>query len=403
VSPGAAERDVIVVGGGPAGAATACFLRQRGLDVVLLEAARFPRDKICGESISPRAWPLLERMGAAGRVRELAPHPVRGMRLTSPEGTSFEGRYPAEDAPGMAVRRLALDPVLLDRARALGAEVHEATSVTGLLRRQGAVAGVEARDAAGRRRSWGARMVVGADGRHSVVASRLLLRRLHPRLRRFAVRGYWEGVEGLAEMGEMHVGGGGYCGIAPLSPTRANVAFVLPAGEMGPAGGDLEGFYREALARRWPRLFERLEGARLMETPRAIGPLAVEVESVCAAGALLVGDAAGFYDPFTGEGVTLALCTAEMAASAIERALRGAGRRDGVAGYERERQDATRDKFRFNKALQVAVGWPGLADRMARRLARRPDLADRLVGIAGDFVPARTAFGARFLWDLLRA
>jgi flavin-dependent dehydrogenase len=210
-------------------------------------------------------------------------------------------------------------------------------------------------------------------------------------------------MEGLGELGEMHVGGGGYCGIAPLSPTRANVAFVLPAGEMARAGGDLEGFYRQALPRRWPRLAERLEGAALLEPPRAVGPLAVEVEAVGAPGALLVGDAAGFYDPFTGEGVTLALRSAQMAAQAVGEALGGATAREGVEAYERDRRAATRDKFRFNKILQVAVAWPGAADRIARRLARRPDLADQLVGIAGDFVPARSALGARFLWDLLRA
>jgi flavin-dependent dehydrogenase len=326
------------------------------------------------------------------------------MRLTSPRGTTFEGRYPTENPPGLALRRLVLDPALVDRARELGAEVHEATRVTGLLLRSGVVEGVEARDAAGESRSWRARVVVGADGRHSVVASRLKLRRPRPRLRRFAVRGYWEGMDGLDEVGEMHVGGGGYCGIAPLSPTRANVAFVLSRGEMRAAGGDLEGFYRESLRRRWPRLSERLEGADLLEPPGAIGPLAVEVDAVTAPGALLVGDAAGFYDPFTGEGVTLALRSAEIAARAIEETLAAprARPRQRFESYERARRAATRDKFRFNKVLQLAVGCPEVADHVARRLARRPDLADRLVGIAGDFVPARSAFGMRFLWDLLR-
>ncbi len=92
------------------------------------------------------------------------------------------------------------------------------------------------RAAKAHRTRWRGRLVVGADGRNSVVASRLDLRRPHPRLRRFAVRGFWEGMEDLGEHGEMHVGGGGYCGLAPLSPTLANVAFVLPAREMARGG-----------------------------------------------------------------------------------------------------------------------------------------------------------------------
>jgi flavin-dependent dehydrogenase len=231
------------------------------------------------------------------------------------------------------------------------------------------------------------------------------LLREHARLRRFAVRGHWQGMEALGEVGEMHVGGGGYCGIAPLSHTVANVAFVLDVRELGPAAGDLERFYREALRRRWPRVAERLERARLLESPRAIGPLALECRAVTAPGAVLVGDAAGFYDPFTGEGVTLALRTAELAAEAASRALarEAAAPPPRLLDYERAHEAATRDKFRFNRLLQVAVGWPAAANAMARRLARRPDLADRLVSVAGDFVPARAAFSPRFLWDLLRA
>jgi flavin-dependent dehydrogenase len=120
---------------------------------------------------------------------------------------------------------------------------------------------------------------------------------------------------------------------------------------------------------------------------------------------VLVGDAAGFYDPFTGEGVTLALRTAELAAEAVAEALDrpSTSPLPRLVGYARARDAATRDKFRFNRVLQVAVGWPDVANAVARRLARRPDLADRLVSIAGDFVPARTAFGARFLLDLLLA
>jgi flavin-dependent dehydrogenase len=120
---------------------------------------------------------------------------------------------------------------------------------------------------------------------------------------------------------------------------------------------------------------------------------------------VLLGDAAGFYDPFTGEGVTLALRGAELAAAATCEALArgGSGPLPRLASYERARAAATCDKFRFNHRLQLAVSWPAAANAIARRLRRRPDLADRLVGIAGDFVPARSALGPGFLLELLTA
>ena len=387
-----------MVGGGPAGTAAAVFLRQLGHEVVLVDEARFPRDKVCGEGVSPEAWRLLGRMGAEAAVRALRPRPVRGMKLTAPDGTAFRGEYTGAREPGFAVRRWCLDRALLDCARAAGVEVHEGVRARDIARHDGIVRGV-AVESDGAIERLEARLVVAADGRRSVIARKLGLLREHRTLRKFAVRGYWKGVEGLTDHGEMHVIRGGYCGIAPLGDEEANITFVLDQAEMGGAGGGLADFYLRTLER-WPRVRERLGRASLTSPPRAIGPLALEARRVSAPGAVLVGDAAGFYDPFTGEGVTLALRGAEIAAEVAHRAL--ANGATDLRLYDRRRDDATRDKFRLNRLLQRIVAWPALANAVARRLSGRPDLADRLVGIAGDFVPARTAMGAGFVYELLK-
>ena len=389
----AGARDVVVVGGGPAGAAVSTLLRGRGHDVLLLDEARFPRDKVCGEGVSPEAWRLLGLLGAAAAVRALGPRPLRGMALTAPDGTSFLGLYRGADHAGFAVRRIALDACLLTCARRAGVEVREGARVAGLLGDADGVRGVVTDGG----EEIEARLVVGADGRRSVVGRRLGLLREHPRLRKYAVRGYWSGMAGLEDVGEMHVAAGAYCGVAPLGEREANVTFVVDAAEMRAAAGDLEAFYRETL-RRWPRIAARLDGAALDGAPKAVGPLALEASRVSVPGAALVGDAAGFFDPFTGEGVTLALRGAEILAGVADGVLRGTG---SLREYDRLRDAATRDKFRLNRLLQRVVAWPAVANAVAHRLARRPDLADRLVGIAGDFVPARTALGPRFVLDLI--
>jgi geranylgeranyl reductase family protein len=392
-------RDVIVVGGGPAGAASAIFLRQRGHDVLLLDEARFPRDKICGEGISPEAWRLLGEIGASATVRALRPRALLGMTLQAPDGTAFTGCYGGGRA-GLAVRRSAFDDALLEVARSAGVEVREGARVSGAIQDEATVTGVYVGDPEGRTVER-ARVVIVADGRRSHLARQLGGLRENGRLRKFAVRAHVFGLQGLSAHGEMHVGGGGYCGIAPLSETEANVAFVLDQAALSIAGGDLETFFHETLAR-WPQVKERMSGASLQGSPRAVGPLALVARRVSVPGALLVGDAAGFYDPFTGEGVTLALRSAELAAGVVDLGLRRGGLGD-LREYDRLRSEATAAKFRLNRLIQTVVGWPALANEMAHRLRRRPRLADRLVGIAGDFVPARSAFDPRFLLDLLTA
>src|SRR3989442_15700201 len=107
----------MVLGGAAAGVAAAILLRKRGHDVLLLDAARFPRDKVCGEGMSPEAWRLLDRLDAVSAVRALRPHPLRGMALTAPDGTTFPGEYGPDRGPGFAAPPAVPDPALLRCAR----------------------------------------------------------------------------------------------------------------------------------------------------------------------------------------------------------------------------------------------------------------------------------------------
>jgi menaquinone-9 beta-reductase len=161
---------VIVVGGGPAGSATAFFLAHAGVDVLLLDRARFPRDKPCSEYMSPQASRILDRMGLLSRIEEAGAAALGGMRVRAPNGTTFHGRY-SEVAGhrgyrdrGLALRRTILDEMLLSRARDVGATVRQGTHVTALTRAMdGRVTGVEVRDANGGSHSLSATVVVGAE------------------------------------------------------------------------------------------------------------------------------------------------------------------------------------------------------------------------------------------------
>src|SRR5687767_1787815 len=171
---------VVIVGGGPAGASTAFVLARAGIDVTVLDRARFPRDKPCSEYMSPQASRILDDLGILDRIERAGAARLGGMRVRAPNGTTFAGRY--ADAPGfrgfrdrgLALRRTVLDGLLLDRARELGATVQEGVRVTALRHAMdGRVDGLDVLDAKGRARCITASLVVGADGLPSIVSRRL--------------------------------------------------------------------------------------------------------------------------------------------------------------------------------------------------------------------------------------
>ena len=408
--------DAIVVGGGPAGAATATFLARAGASVLVFERARFPRAKPCSEYLSPATTAVLERLGG-GVLEEIerVPHAkLYGMKVIAPNGSTMCGRfaaahgYPSPRPYSFALARATFDTILLCAAERAGAVVREGVTVQDVVFEGRAVAGVVGRSGNGERETAKARVVVGADGLRSVVARRLGLARTSlPR--RIAFTAHVADVAGVDEMGELHVSERGYVGLGPIGGGITTVALVVPLAALhrGRGGTSFRASFFAELGR-FPGLAGRFDPKRLVREVLTTGPFARWSRRSVAdgGGALLVGDAADFFDPFTGQGIYSALAGAELAAACLLPALaRGVSEPIPAANlqpYTRARRREFAGKWLFERLIGLGVGWPALTNRVVGGLARRPDLADLVVGAAGNIVPARRALAPGVLAQLLR-
>jgi flavin-dependent dehydrogenase len=386
--------DVVVVGAGPAGAATAILLAEHGLAVTVLERGPRARPKVCGEYLSPEAGRVLDRLGALKAVDAGGAVALTGMRITAPDGTILDARYGAVGGfrpyrqHAMGVSRATLDGALLDRVRALPIDLREGVRVTDVIVQRGRLVGVLGADGAGARVEVRARVVVAADGRASVIAQRLGCRHPH-RLARMALVTYVTGVPDCHDVGEIFVDPPDYAILNPLAPDRVNLSLVVPLAHAVPWRARLEDFF-VARVKQLPHLARRLAGARRLAPLQFMGPLAYRVAPPRDGGVIFVGDAAGFYDPFTGEGIYTALRSAELAAETLVSALRtGDVSATALAAYGRARHALFADKERVTRVLQGVIGRRRLANLAARWLAARPRVLAALLGVIGDYLPPR--------------
>lgn len=375
--------EVLVAGAGPAGSAAALVLARAGVRVLLVDRARFPRPKLCGETINPGTLALLDRLGLRDEVESLGRR-LDGMLVTGAKGVQVRARYPR--CHGLAITRARLDHVLLQAAARAGAQVQEQVRVLGpVVEGSGAdltVRGVTLETKGGRIR-LPAVWTVGAEGRRPTLALSLGLV-AHPRSpRRWAVGGYYAGVEGLSSFGEMHIRRGYYVGISPVPGGLANTCVVTADRHRLRPPFDL-------LARTTahdPWLRERFASAQLQGPIMCLGPLALDARTCGVRGLLLAGDAAGFIDPMTGDGLRFAIHGGILAAEAILRAF-DEPTTPAHLWLAAQRQRVFRRKQQFNRVVRLAAGSEAgvTLGELGARFA--PAALRRLVYIAGDVAHA---------------
>jgi flavin-dependent dehydrogenase len=396
------EVDVAVVGGGPAGAVLGARLARAGLAVIVLERSATWTWHAGGVFASPAAVVALERAGLDAATISAVARPIPAMRVETPRGVAFRLTYGTETGgrPAVGFDRRRLDPALIDLARTAGADVRlgwRVAEVDLAARRLGV------RDPDGAAHHLRARVVVGADGPHSVIARAAGVDRrvrLGPRI---GLTYHLADTDpnGVRDA-RMHVLRDGYVGIAPVAGGRVNIGIVLGA------------LWRRALARDGARAVAAGIVGAIAATPEdpalwrrgdpldtvaGAWPLGHRVTRRAGPGWLLVGDAAGFLDPFTGEGLHRALVSAELAAAAITAGQRG--RAGAMNAYERAMHRQFLAKDAVSWLVQGFLARPAMFEYAARRIAARDSVRATMGLVMGDLVPAGRALDPRFLARLL--
>lgn len=398
--------DVAIVGGGPAGAALAIRLAEQGIDVTLFERWPSPRWRASGVYASVLTRGHLLALGVPKESVAALIRPVDSMLVISTRGPRCRLPYEAPYACG--VDRVRLESALLERAAAAGAHVLEGHAVTRIDRTPAASWMMDASGPDGRQ-SWRARYLAGADGPGSMVARSEGLVRPTRRLRHAGLTMHrLDPIASNAEIpvaAAMVLGNGWYCGVAPVPGRRVNIGIVTTERYLRErlAGGQRPIDMVDGIVAELPADVRRSADGSVSDALQVALPLAHRVSGRAGPGFVLVGDAAGFVDPLSGDGLHRALVSAELAADAISHARTGRpGGGDAWDVYDRRMSARFFHKDVLSWLLQAFLSRPRLLDHALRRLAARDRHRATFGSVLADLEPARNALSPGFLLGLLK-
>jgi flavin-dependent dehydrogenase len=391
--------DVIVVGARAAGASTAMLLARGGVSVLAVDRARFPSDTISTHQVQVPGVARLRRWGLIEQIVASAP-PTPRVRLDA-GGVVVEGCFPSYDGESAmySPRRTGLDALLVDAARAAGADVRENFRVEELIWADDRVVGIRGRHGTGVTVADTARLVLGGDGKHSMVANAVGAPRYRQRpAMTVACYSYWSGIP-LA-VGELYQRPGRAVAAFPTNDELTMVYVAAPIGEFSSFRVDIEGHLLRTLDR-CGDLGERVRSGRRVERIRTTPDLPNQMRVPCGPGWALVGDAGLVMDPVTAQGIGNAFADADRLAAAVITGLGGAAPLTRcLAEYHRQRDSATLAMYDFTVALASLVPEPRMQVLLESLVGRQREI-DRLLGVFAGIVPIPEYFSTRNLLPLL--
>lgn len=382
------DYDIIVVGAGPAGATTALYAARHGLRTLLLDKKRFPRDKVCGDAIARKSLGYLRDLGLIDEVRAQTHEPIGRAVLSAPSGARIEVSLNSDgrdEDPHLVCRREIFDDVLV-RAAKREVDVREGCGVHDVLRDgDGAVCGVRADDG-----DVSARVVVGADGFNSIVARKLGLYRHDSSRWWVATRQYFGGMDVAPRTVEVHYLDDtlpGFLWMFPTGDGNVNVGLGMVHHDIRRRRAGIRRVHENAIGS--SRLRGRFDGATPLDGVHGFNLPTPDPRRVIAGdGFLLAGDAAGLVDPFSGEGIGNAMCSAELAARIAARAC---GAKDAAAAHAILRTYPTqlwealdRGELSLHYRLRGIARRRRLVNFLIGRAAARPDLLDWFAGMTAE-------------------
>ena len=378
--------DAIIVGASVAGASTAAWLGKSGYHVLLLEKAIFPRVKVCGEGLMPAGVRILDRLGVLPQLQQQGTQLFSGIQFYSTEGQALELDFNQVSATtrGVIIPRVKLDSLLAKHAGKLsGVVLREAFRVSSAKIGPGRVE-VEGHGSNQPYR-YSARLLIAADGIRSKFHRQFKIHRRPPRFRRFALRTYYPYLRDCRPVVEVHSSPVGEAYVAPLGGNQVLLTLLLSTSPR--IQTSLFDLYFESL-KHFPQLRQRLRDPTPRKRIEATGPLASRLSRCHGDRLLFVGDAGGAVDPVTGQGITLALKDAELAAEVLEYRL-GADQlsEKDLRVYTEQRNRYFLSSYELAESLLSTFRHPFLARRVLRSLSSNRSLARKALEAAADLRP----------------
>lgn len=365
--------DIVIIGAGLAGSFSAYLLAKKGLKVALLERSQKFKRKVCGEYLCPAGVGVLENSGLGDIIKNYLP--ILGMKLASPTGLEIDTHFPqilGRSSRGISLVRGEVDLALLEKAKEQGVEVF---------------LGVQTQRFHKEKKGWRlqtsigdirGKLLIGADGVNSLVARELGLA-VQSSNHKMALHCHLNPINHLKRLGQMHIlSNGSYVGIDPINEREVNFSIVFDKKKLDRSNG-LHSFIN-GLIKNHPLLKKQIGFISDDVKINAVAKIHHQVTSPISDRAALIGDAAGFLDPLTGEGMYNALKTAELLVNSLdmEKIQRS------LDIYKKEKIKSFQTKKRINQGFQFLIKRRLLCHLVGICLKTFPSLGNRLIGLIGN-------------------